>query len=230
MQRLAAPAAIVVLGFALACAPVYNPAAANFAMLDKRGDLNVEGGLGVEGLQLSTAYAATDHLEVRGLAQVSRIDDNRYDHLAVGVGGYFASPEGLRISVDYDIGPTRALGVYESTRLSGMGLKQSVSLGIGMEQPNFAIGVVSRPGLYTFWHDAQSSREGTSWMSFDETSLVLRVGSPRYKFEAQAGVWIPFEVSPDVDIGVPFPFVFGLGFSADFPTAELREQRKQSKP
>lgn len=226
MQRLAASAAVIVLGVALGCAPVYNPAAPNFAMLDKRGDLNVEGGLGVEGLHVSTAYAVTDHAEVRGLVQVSRIDDNRYDHVSAGVGAFHASPEGVRVSLDYDVGPTRALGVYDGTRLSGVGLKQSVSIGVGMEQPNFAIGIVSRPGLYTFWHDSGSSRQGTSWMSFDETSLVLRGGSERYKVEAQAGVWIPFQVSPGVELGVPFPFVFGLGFTADFPTAELAETRK----
>jgi len=233
--RFASLVAVALAG----CSPVYIPGAANFSMLEDKGDVHLQALGGTNGGQVDVGWAAADHLALRATAQgmVDRNQDSTngsYYNLALGFGWWGAWPtgagtgedaQGLRLGISLDVGggmgdgsSTVTVGGTASTlRYVGPLLTMKPQVDFGWESPYFAAGLAVRPIYVRFWNSPESDGQGTADVFQVEPLLMVRAGAPNVKVELQGGAWLPIVEAPsDASFGIPFPVIMTVGVSADF--------------
>lgn len=197
--------------FSIASCSVYAPNTINAPMLKKKGELQIGAHAG-NGLNLQAAYAASDHIGIMlnymniknevttneivrdgggslleaGLGYFSRFSDNNHFEL---FGGYGAGKVNI----------TRENTLLKQTRnFDANASRFFVQPGIGMAGKIFEVNLSSRVSFLKYNKlsttytaddlkaDSFVNIDGRTWI-FLEPALTIRVGFPRFKFQAQVG-------------------------------------------
>jgi hypothetical protein len=235
------PALAQTLPFAVllasACAPAYYPSAVHVPMLDRAGDMAVQGSLGFHGLQADAAHATSDNTFVRGtLHSTAGGTERSYYHMASLGGGVFFGggpdvqtdplkvPErrmGVRGAFSAEVGGGLAngettvrfaSGSSSTFRNSGMFLRAAVQGEAGIDMQYLALAVAVRGVYYQLQRDAPDSHGlYTGQGVFVEPVGVVRLGPANFHAVGELGLWGPLYVRGDFGLPLPLIFVLGLG-------------------
>ena len=216
---------------ATACAPAYQPSALNAPMLQEKGDLHLGVATGTPGVQLHGAYAMTDQVAMRGLAQAYSSSNNRFHLLSAGLSFFGASgrglppaerDSGLRWAMSLDSGLADARGFSSITlgnRTSetvheGTVVRSAFQADLGFETPRVGLGAGARLSHVVLFHSEGSDRAGeTGNALYLEPIVYVRPGFLAFKLDLQIGVVAP--IGGQDGVGTPVPLMVSLGGTFD---------------
>lgn len=207
---------LVVLACLVGCAPVHVPGALHLPLVHQRGEAEIGGSIGTQGIQANAAYAVGDGVALRGQLQTT---GTSYAGGGLGVSVIGLPLPQLRLSANADLGlaavdVTSELKSARSTttwHYSGTLLRPQLQFDVAyLAQVGVAFGAAVRLPYVVFMHDQQSDTAGDTarWL-LAEPFLFVRFGQEELFLDVQAGLSLPI-VEGQGEIGVTLPIIMAI--------------------
>lgn len=207
---------LVVLACLVGCAPVHVPGALHLPLVHQRGEAEIGGSIGTQGIQANAAYAVGDGVALRGQLQTT---GTSYAGGSLGVSVIGLPLPQLRLSANADLGlaavdVTSELKSSRSTttwHYSGTLLRPQLQFDVAyLAQAGVAFGAAVRLPYIVFLHDRGSDTpdEVARWL-LAEPFLFVRFGQERLYLDVQAGLTVPM-TEGEGEIGVSLPIIMAI--------------------
>lgn len=213
MSRIAS---LLLMAGLIGCAPVHVPGALHAPLVHTRGQAEIAGSVGTQGLQANGAYAVAEGVALRGQLQTTGAS---YVGGSFGVGIIGLPVPRLRLSASADLG-LAAVDVSSEVKsthstvtwhYSGTLLRPQLQFDLAyLTESGVAFGAAVRLPYIVFLHNQESDTAGQTarWL-LAEPFLFVRFGQERVYLDVQAGLALP--VTEGVgEIGVSLPIIMAI--------------------
>lgn len=223
---------IIVTALSQSCSPVYFPTNSNVPLFTEKGELQLSGYHGSNGLTAQGAVTFIDHLAIIGNFGYTVHEDEdshknkkqKVGELGVGYYNTFSRAGKFEIYGGYGRGNSMAYDFFDleenDTRTDAKFEKWFIQGNLGLGN-RIVEGAISYRMTYVNFYEVKGMHHQTGVLHYDpmeelmlEPSFTIKVGSENLKFVSQAGLTFPYDDYAKFDY---FPFYISMGIMGKIP-------------